>query len=120
MSFLAPLFFVGLAAIAIPVLIHLIQRERKEVVYVPSLMFLRKIPYQSVQRRRVHNWLLLLLRVALPVIGPRSAPDACAFRPVPPHPLRSTTPRRIRTSSSAPPAPTAVKNAQHHWQRGQR
>ncbi len=64
MSFLAPLFFVGLAAIAIPVLIHLIQRERKDVIPFPSLMFLRRIPYQSVERRRIHNWLLLLLRAA--------------------------------------------------------
>ncbi len=64
MSFLAPLFFVGLAAIAVPILVHLIQRERKTVVAFPSLMFIRRIPYQSVERRRIHNWLLLLLRVA--------------------------------------------------------
>jgi hypothetical protein len=64
MSFLAPLFFVGLAAIAVPILVHLIQRERKDIVHFPSLMFLRRIPYQSVERRRVHNWLLLLLRAA--------------------------------------------------------
>src|ERR1043165_3769338 len=64
MSFLAPLFFVGLAAAAVPILIHLIQKERKEVIRFPSLMFLRKIPYQSVQRRRIHNWLLLALRAA--------------------------------------------------------
>src|SRR4029079_5555318 len=64
MQFLAPLFFVGLAAVAIPVLVHLIQRERKEVIHFPSLMFVRRIPYQSVQRRRIHNWLLLALRMA--------------------------------------------------------
>lgn len=64
MSFLTPLFFVGLAAAAIPVLIHLIQRERKNVVEFPSLMFLRRIPYESVRRRRIHNWLLLALRLA--------------------------------------------------------
>lgn len=64
MSFLAPLFFVGLAAIAVPILVHLIQRERKNVVLFPSLMFLRRIPYQSVERRRIHNWPLLLLRAA--------------------------------------------------------
>jgi len=56
------LFFAGLAAVAIPVLVHLIQRERKNVVEFPSLMFIRKIPYQSVERRRIHNWLLLLMR----------------------------------------------------------
>lgn len=64
MSFLAPAFLIGLAALAIPVLIHLIQRERKRVVSFPSLMFLRRIPYQSVRRRRVRQWPLLLMRVA--------------------------------------------------------
>ena len=63
MSFLAPLFFVGLAALAVPVVIHLIQRERKHVVAFPSLMFVRRIPYQSVRRRRIRNWGLLLLRL---------------------------------------------------------
>ena len=64
MSFLAPLFFAGLAALAIPVLIHLIQRERKNVVPFPSLMFVRRIPYSSIRRRRIHNWALLMLRLA--------------------------------------------------------
>src|SRR5262245_43859194 len=64
MSFLAPLFFAGLAALTIPVLIHLIQRERKNVVQFPSLMFVRRIPYSSIRRRRIHNWALLILRLA--------------------------------------------------------
>ena len=64
MSFLAPLFFAGLAALSIPVLIHLIQRERKNVVQFPSLMFVRRIPYSSIRRRRIHNWALLMLRLA--------------------------------------------------------
>lgn len=64
MSFLAPAFFAALAALAVPVVIHLIQREKKQIVHFPSLMFLEKIPYKSVQRRRIHNWLLLLLRIA--------------------------------------------------------
>jgi hypothetical protein len=64
MGFLTPAFFIGLAAIAIPVLVHLIQRERKRVVEFPSLMFLRRIPYQSVRRRRIRNWLLLAMRAA--------------------------------------------------------
>ena len=64
MSFLTPLFLLGLAALAVPVLIHLTQKERKSVVQFPSLMFLRKIPYESVQRRRIRDWLLLALRLA--------------------------------------------------------
>jgi len=64
MSFLSPLFFAALAAIAIPVLVHLIQRERSRVVLFPSLMFLQRIPYQSVRRRRIRHWLLLAMRCA--------------------------------------------------------
>ena len=62
MTFLTPAFFLGLGALAIPVLIHLIQREKKRVVEFPSLMFVRRIPYQSVRRRRIRHWFLLLLR----------------------------------------------------------
>ncbi len=64
MSFLTPLFLAGLGAIAIPVLIHLIQREKKRVIAFPSLMFVRRIPYQSVRRRRIRHWALLLMRAA--------------------------------------------------------
>ena len=63
MAFLTPAFFAALAAAAIPILIHLIQRERKQVVAFPSLMFLRRIPYQSVRRRRIRHWFLLAMRV---------------------------------------------------------
>src|SRR5579871_1174236 len=64
MTFLTPLFLVGLGALAIPVLVHLIQREKKHVIQFPSLMFVRRIPYQSVRRRRIRHWFLLLLRTA--------------------------------------------------------
>src|ERR1700752_267327 len=64
MTFLTPLFLLGLPGLAIPVFLHLIQKERKNVVQFPSLMFLRRIPYQSVRRRRIRHWLLLAMRVA--------------------------------------------------------
>ena len=64
MSFLAPLFLAALAAIAVPVIAHLIQRERRTIVEFPSLMFVQQIPYKSVEKRRIHNWPLLLLRIA--------------------------------------------------------
>jgi hypothetical protein len=64
MAFLAPLFFAALVTIAIPILIHLTQRERKQIVEFPSLMFLEKIPYQSVRRRRIRDWPLLAMRLA--------------------------------------------------------
>src|SRR5947209_16383251 len=64
MSFLAPAFLAALAAIGIPVVIHLINRERKVVVEFPSLMFLERIPYRSVRRQKIRHLLLLLLRCA--------------------------------------------------------
>ena len=64
MSFLTPAFFLGLGAIAIPILVHLIQREKKRVIEFPSLMFVQRIPYQSVRRRRIRHWFLLLMRAA--------------------------------------------------------
>src|SRR3954452_23499539 len=69
MNFLAPAFLAGLAAIAVPVIIHLINRERKVVVEFPSLMFLERIPYRSVRRQKIRHLLLLILRcVALAML----------------------------------------------------
>src|SRR3954470_2613030 len=69
MGFLAPLFLAGLAALAVPVLIHLINRERKEVIAFPSLMFLQKISYKSVRRQKLRHILLLALRcLALAIV----------------------------------------------------
>lgn len=62
MSFLVPLFLLGLAGVAVPIAIHLTRRQRRNVVRFPSLMFLEKIPYQEQRRRRVQHWFLLLLR----------------------------------------------------------
>src|SRR4051812_12958138 len=62
MNFLSPFFLAGLAALAIPVLIHLINREKRVVVQFPSLMFLHKIPYRSVRRQKIRHLLLLILR----------------------------------------------------------
>ncbi|HEV7500925.1 MAG TPA: VWA domain-containing protein, partial [Vicinamibacteria bacterium] len=62
MGFLTPAFLAGLAALAIPVLVHLTNRPRSETVPFPSLMFLQKIPYRSVRRQSLRNWLLFAMR----------------------------------------------------------
>jgi len=63
MQFLAPIFLAALAAVAIPVVLHLIQREKREATPFPSLMFLSRIPHRSTRRRRLRDLPLLLLRV---------------------------------------------------------
>jgi hypothetical protein len=59
---LTPAFLVGLAALAVPLLVHLIRRERQDAVEFPSLMFISRIPQRTVQRRRIRNWWLFALR----------------------------------------------------------
>ncbi|MEZ4417146.1 MAG: BatA domain-containing protein [Gemmatimonadota bacterium] len=68
MSFLTPLFLGGLLAALVPVLIHLIQRDRKTVVRFPSLMFLERIPFRSVRRQTIRNWPLFLMRLAAVIL----------------------------------------------------
>ena len=62
MGLLAPLFLLGLAAVAVPVLIHLRLRHRTQTVAFPSLMFVSRAPYRSVRRRKLRDLLLLALR----------------------------------------------------------
>jgi len=64
MSFLAPLFLAALAALAIPVVLHLAHRERREPIRFPSLAFVRRIPFRTTERRRIRDLALLLLRAA--------------------------------------------------------
>ena len=62
LSFLAPVFLAGLALLAVPLIIHLTHKTRKEVTEFPSLMFLRQIPYRTVRRQRIRHWVLFALR----------------------------------------------------------
>lgn len=63
MGFLVPAFLAGLAALAIPLLLHLRQRDRDRPQPFPSLMFLEQITIRTEQRQRVSDWPLLLLRL---------------------------------------------------------
>lgn len=63
LAFLVPLFLAGLAALAIPLVVHLRHRERREPVRFPSLMFLRRIPFREARRQQIHHWPLFLLRL---------------------------------------------------------
>src|SRR5207237_10633887 len=69
-NFLNPLFLFGLAAAAIPILIHLFTRRRPREVRFPSLEFLSEVNQSEIRRVRLKQWLLLLLRtLAVAVIA---------------------------------------------------
>ena len=62
MSFLTPLFFLGVAALAAPILVHLVRRTRARKIQFPALVFVRQVPQRTIRRRTLQNVLLLLLR----------------------------------------------------------
>jgi hypothetical protein len=62
-TLLAPLFLAALAAVAIPLVLHLTQRARRDPVRFPSLAFVRRVQFRTTERRRLRDRLLLLLRV---------------------------------------------------------
>ena len=64
MGFLTPLFLIGLAGLAVPVLIHLTRQEKGKPLSFPSLMFLKRIPFEETSKRRIRHWLLLAIRLA--------------------------------------------------------
>ena len=65
MSFVNPLFLIGLAAAALPVLYHLVRRMRAKQVPFSSLMLLKATPKEYVRRRRLRDLLLMAVRAAL-------------------------------------------------------
>ena len=65
MGFLAPWFLAGLAAIGLPLWIHLLRQYRSTPHPFSSLMFFERRTQSSLKHRRLRYLLLLSLRVAL-------------------------------------------------------
>jgi len=64
-SFLHPLALLGLAAAAIPALLHLLQRRTPPDLAFPPLRYLSEAERQSARRLKLRHLLLLVLRTAL-------------------------------------------------------
>jgi aerotolerance regulator-like protein/VWA domain-containing protein len=63
-SFLTPLYVLGLTAVIAPLVFHLIRRSPRGEVSFSSLMFLTPTPPRLTRRSRLDHLLLLLLRAA--------------------------------------------------------
>jgi hypothetical protein len=57
-------FLAAAAAVAVPVLIHLLLRPRARRVEIGTLRFLKRVLHDSTRRRKLRRWLLLALRSA--------------------------------------------------------
>jgi hypothetical protein len=64
MWFVQSLFLLAGLAVAIPIIIHLVFRQRAKRIDLGTLRFLRIVLEQNARRRRVMRWLLLCLRLA--------------------------------------------------------
>ena len=62
MSFLYPLFLAGIAAVGLPIILHMIRRHTRKRVTFSSLMFLRTTIPRFKNRSRLENLPLLILR----------------------------------------------------------
>jgi hypothetical protein len=67
-SFLNPLALLGLAAAAIPALLHLLQRRIPPEVEFPPVRYLSAAERESARRLKLRHLLLLILRTALIVV----------------------------------------------------
>src|SRR5436190_388416 len=65
MTFLNPLYLIGLAASALPVLFHLFARRRSRRVEFSSLRFLQKLEKTSMRAIKIRQILLLIIRTLL-------------------------------------------------------
>lgn len=67
--FLVPAVLAGLAAVVVPVLLHLRRRERERPMRFPSLMFLQRVTITTARRRRITDVPLLLIRALIIVLA---------------------------------------------------
>lgn len=65
MSFLNPIMLAGLAAVAVPILIHLINRRKFRKVVWAAMRFLQNAAEQNQRRMRLEDMILLALRCLL-------------------------------------------------------
>lgn len=77
MTFLNSILLAGAAAFLIPLIIHLLNRRRIAVVRWGAMHLLQEVIKQKKRRVRVEQWLLLFLRILLPIIL-----AMCLARPV--------------------------------------
>jgi aerotolerance regulator-like protein/VWA domain-containing protein len=68
LAFLSPIFLVGAAAAAIPVVLHLLKREPEPRVRFAAVRWLKQAPVEHTEKRHLRELLLLALRVAVLVL----------------------------------------------------
>ncbi len=69
MSWLNPLAWFGLVAVAVPILVHLLAHRRAERIPFPTLRFIQPTRLAAIQRRALEDLALLAVRSAIVVLA---------------------------------------------------
>src|SRR5690606_39102633 len=93
--FLNPALLAGTALVAVPIVLHLIMRQRPRFYEFPALRFVRRVHETNQRTFRLRHWLLLAMRIAAiaclalalarpviqsaPLLGDREGPVAAAL-----------------------------------------
>ncbi|MGV3505587.1 MAG: BatA domain-containing protein [Adhaeribacter sp.] len=67
MNFIAPVFLYGLSAIAIPILIHLVELRRAKKILFTNVAFIKEVKNITASHRRLKQLLILLCRIGFVV-----------------------------------------------------
>src|SRR5439155_504560 len=110
-TFLHPLALVGLAAAAIPALLHLLERRVPPEAEFPPLRYLSEAERQNARRLKLRHLLLLILRTALIVLivvaaarpPAREVHGVSDLQRTALGPGRAGVPRGVRVLALAPP-----------------
>ena len=65
MSFLNPLMLIGISAIAVPIIIHFLNRRKFKTIIWAAMKFVKLSVDQNQRRMRLEDLILLLIRCAL-------------------------------------------------------
>lgn len=68
MQFLSPIWFLGLLALGIPILIHLIHQNQKRIFKIGSISLWENLPFKNHRNWSLRDLFLLLVRCALLLI----------------------------------------------------
>jgi hypothetical protein len=82
MGFLAPAFLAGLAAVALPVYLHLLRQHKSTPLPFSSLMFFERRTQSSIKHRRLRYLMLLAMRLSLLILLALAFANPFINRPV--------------------------------------
>ncbi len=68
MGLLNPLALLGALTLTVPILVHLVRKDKADILKFSSLMFLLRIPRKTVRQHMLRNLLLMALRLFLLIL----------------------------------------------------